>query len=472
VLAVAAATAAFGSAAAPREGVPAWLALFAASAVGLALAGAALVRARPRRWAAWVLGGALLLRLAALAAPVSLSEDVHRYVWDGTLLASGHDPFAARPREVVGLPGLGADRLAQLNSPDYYSVYPPLAQLAFALGGVARLAGLDGELLLRAAFVGFDLLAIALLIGLSRRLGRPRWWALLYAWNPLVVWEVAGSGHTEALMVPPLLLALGAALDARPARAGLWLGLAASAKLSALVLAPVLLVHLARRVGPARAARFAGAAAAVLALGFVPFMSPHLWPHVRESLALYQEVFSFNAPVYYAARHLLGYEEGVTPPVDAALMPWLTAATLAWIGAVALHQTGERRRLVAGLAWAYVGYLLLSRVVHPWYLLPPLALGVLANGRALVLLSLLVPLSYLRYHPLGREAPWVIALQVVPFALLALLDAARERRARRARRLARAALGSPSRPRPLEAIARRWRPLPTRARPRRGRPPP
>lgn len=425
---VALATAGFGASVPPRAAVPAWLALFACSALALALAGRLLLRARPARWALWVMAGAAVLRLAALAAPPSLSDDVHRYVWDGTRLASGHDPYASRPREVVGAPGLERARFEALNSPDYYTVYPPLAQATFAVAGAARLAGLDGELALRAIFALADLAAVWLLIGLLARLRRPRGWALLYAWNPLVFWEVAGSGHTEALMVPLLLLAVGAALDARAGRAGLWLGLAASAKLSVLVVAPVLLLHLERRSRRRRGGRalpFTASLGATLAAGFVPFASSTLWPHVRESLALYANDFSFNAPLYYGARHFMGYEEGVTPPVDDALMPWLTAATLAWIGAVTLQQDGALRRLVAGLAWAFAGYLVLSRVVHPWYLLPVLALGVLARSRALVLLSLLVPSSYLRYDPLGHESAWVLAGQLVPVAAVALVEAVR-----------------------------------------------
>jgi hypothetical protein len=82
---------------------------------------------------------------------------------------------------------------------------------------------------------------------------------------------------------------------------------------------------------------------------------------------------------------------------------------------------------VASLAYAYVGYLLLSRVVHPWYLLPALALGVLAARPSIAVVSTLAALSYLRYDPLGVESPFVIALVYTPFAIVLVAELARPR---------------------------------------------
>src|SRR5688572_19275438 len=93
---VAIATALFGALFAPREHVPAWLVLVAVSSVSLFFA------ARAARGTSIVLGGAAVLRIAALFAPVSLSDDVHRYVWDGAIVVEGGDPYEHRPRELGG----------------------------------------------------------------------------------------------------------------------------------------------------------------------------------------------------------------------------------------------------------------------------------------------------------------------------------------------------------------------------------
>ncbi len=419
---VAAANLAFGAWRPPREAVPWWLGLFAASIGLVALAGRGLIRARLSRAAQdrVALVGAALLGASCLAAPPSLSDDVERYAWDGHVTLSGRDPFAHRPVELVGVdPYLDGAALSRLNSPRYYSVYPPLAQLAFALGaGVERATGLAATRALQIVFLLGALLSVGLVLRLARRRGVGIGWALAFAWSPLVGWELVHGAHTEALMLPPLLLALAAAWDGRAGRAGLWLGLAAGAKLTALLFAPALAVYLWRRTGP-RAA-LVGLAPAVLALGFVPFASESLLAHVGESLALFTGDFSFNAPVYYAARDALGYVEGLTPPVDARLVPALQALGGAWILGSALAARAPAR-LPRVLAFGLVGYLLVSRVLHPWYVLPALALGALGRSRALVVLSWTVPLSYLRYT-LDREAPWVLGLELAPFAALAVAD--------------------------------------------------
>lgn len=415
--------AAFASTRPPREHVVAWLVLVAGSVPVLVGAGVLLARARlsERGFRAAALAGALLLRLGALAAPVSLSDDVHRYVWDGILVADGLDPFAHRPMELARHPELGDEALSRLNSPRYYSVYPPLAQASFAAAvGLERLSGVDAALALRALYTLAELFAFAALLVLGARLEVGRGWALAYGWHPLAFWEVAAGGHTEALMMPLLVLALAATLDERPARAGFALGLATSAKLTALVALPVLVAALAHRLGWRRALAVPLLATLVPAALFLPFASAHLLPHLGESLNLYHETFSFNAPVYYGLRGLLGYREGVTASVDGVVGPLLTSATLSWLAWLAYRQDGSPRRLALGLAYALVGHLLLSRVMHPWYLLPPLAVGALARSRAIAALGLLALTSYLRYGPLDREAPTVLAVQLAAFAALAL----------------------------------------------------
>lgn len=428
VLGVAALTVGFGLTSAPRAQLLPWLLLFAVSAGLLAWAGRLLLAREPGRGAAdrAALVGAAIVGAACLVPPVSLSDDVERYAWDGQVVASGRSPYASRPRALVGAdPFLDQARLERLNSPGYYTVYPPLAQAVFALGALGeRVGGLATTRGIRGLFLLSTLLAIALLLRLARRLEVPPGWALAVAWNPLLLWELVAGGHTEALMLPPLIAAALATLDERAAEAGVLLGIAASAKLTALLFAPLLAAHLFRRVR--WRALWLGISPLVVAAAFAPFASADLVPHLRESLSLFTGEFSFNAPIYYAARDGLGYVHGLTPPVDHQLGPALQLLALGWLGAVAWAQPTEPRGLMRGLAYGYVGYLLLSRVLHPWYVLPALAFGVLGRSRALLALSLLLPLSYLRYA-LGEEAPWVLALEFAPFFALAAAELTEDR---------------------------------------------
>ena len=422
--AVAIAFAAFGATVAPREDVVGWLVLNACALPMLWLCARTFIsELGPAKLRRAVIVAALALRVGALVAPVSLSDDVHRYMWDGALLVHGHDPYAARPREVAELDAVSLHRIERLNSPDYYSVYPPVAQVGFAIAaGASELSGADGTTLLRAMVIGLDLLAIWLLFGLLERLNRSRAWALAYALHPMVIWEVAAGPHTESLMLPFMLGALVALFDRRALLAGVLFGLAVGAKLTAAIVFAMLVLHPLYHRRWRDAALLVLGSVGALSLVVLPFYSAHLWPHIRESLALYRDEFSFNALIYYPARDGLGYVEGFVESKDRWLMPWLTAGALIWTALATLAVDGDRRRLVGLCAVALAGSLILGRVMHPWYLLPVLALGVAAASRAFVVLALLVPLSYLRYDPIGHEARWVIGAQIIGLSLGILLD--------------------------------------------------
>ncbi|NJO86975.1 MAG: hypothetical protein HC821_02760 [Lewinella sp.] len=76
---------------------------------------------------AHALGLGLGLRLALVLAFPLLSDDVYRFLWDGYLINAGRSPYAALPTHwpPMGLAGLDIELLAKLNSPGYYSIYPP-----------------------------------------------------------------------------------------------------------------------------------------------------------------------------------------------------------------------------------------------------------------------------------------------------------------------------------------------------------
>src|SRR2546428_4760060 len=67
-------------------------------------------------------------RIIAFAAPPLLSDDLHRYLWDGKLLASGINPYDYRPLDPALQP-FHDEHFNRLNSRHWYSVYPPLMQV-------------------------------------------------------------------------------------------------------------------------------------------------------------------------------------------------------------------------------------------------------------------------------------------------------------------------------------------------------
>lgn len=187
-------------------------------------------------WAA-VLAIAVVLRVSLLAAPPFMSSDINRYVWDGRVQAAGINPYAY----VAADPHLAFLRdtpvYANINRVNYaHTIYPPMAQLIFA--AVGRIS--QTVLAMKIAMVGLESCGIVAMLLLLRSAQLPLSRILIYAWNPLAAWAVAGDGHIDGAAIGLLGLALWAAARQRQGIAGVLIGGAVLTKLLPIAVAPAL----------------------------------------------------------------------------------------------------------------------------------------------------------------------------------------------------------------------------------------
>ncbi len=214
--------------------------VFAALLQGAVWAVAAIVvtgGAGGRAALALILATAVLLRVGALAAPVYLSDDIYRYIWDGRVQAAGINPYRYIPTDTHLAPLRDAAIFPNINRNNYApTIYPPVAQMLFLA------ATRFGETvpLMKLMLVVVEAIAIGALLLVLRALGAPRENILLYAWHPLPVWEIAGSGHIDAAVVAFVSLALAGAVSGRRVWSGAALAAATLVKFFPLVLAPAL----------------------------------------------------------------------------------------------------------------------------------------------------------------------------------------------------------------------------------------
>ena len=178
------------------------------------------------KWTVWlVLGTAAALRLMLLAVPPMLTTDIYRYVWDGRVQAQNISPYRYIPAD----PALAALRDR--------TVYPPVAEMVFALAG--RLW--DDVNSFRLVALAFEALGIGSLPLLLPLAGLPRERILIYAWNPLAVWSFASDRHVDAIAVGFVGLALLLRARHKDGWAGAALSTAVMAKFLPIVVAPALL---------------------------------------------------------------------------------------------------------------------------------------------------------------------------------------------------------------------------------------
>jgi len=262
------------------------LALFGTAFAFYLLAVRIATRARQDSRLLWtIVGAAVLFRLTLLLSDPIEEIDMYRYLWDGSVITQGVSPFRYSPQQVLAASAQDElpDDLARLvrlrdSSPVMLSIlkkihfgelptiYPPMGQAVFSL--CAWSTPIDASLFLRLAmmrawFIAFDLGTLWLVIALLRMTGRPIGLSVTYGWCPLVLKEIANSGHLDSLAyfltTASVLLAVDAFFRLRPASHAhtFWkvagssalLALACGAKLYPVVLLPLLALTTQRRIG-------------------------------------------------------------------------------------------------------------------------------------------------------------------------------------------------------------------------------
>jgi alpha-1,6-mannosyltransferase len=160
-----------------------------------------------RRLLAMILGYAAVMRITVLIAPPYLSTDIYRYLWDGRVIAARINPYRYIPNDPQLRPLQEPDIFPKINRNNYArTIYPPAAEAIFFL--VTRIGNTPTAM--KAAMIGFEIVAVFVLLRLLVSQGKPASRVIIYAWHPLPLWEFSGSGHIDAAMIAFITLALWA----------------------------------------------------------------------------------------------------------------------------------------------------------------------------------------------------------------------------------------------------------------------
>ncbi len=386
-----------------------WFALaFAAYLAALWVIGRAEGLPAASRRGGWLLAlilvGAAVCRASVLRTTPTLSDDIYRYRWDGRVQLAGFDPYAYPP-DHPALAFLRDEPFTRINFPHLRTVYPPVTQWAFQLGARLGQTLVAQKIVLLVAEL---LLVIALLGALASR-GRSLLWVAAYAWHPLAVLEIAGSGHNDVVGVAWLWLGVWAwCAGRRWAAGGAW-ALAFLSKYATALLAPWWWF---RRQG--RVALLAACALAAWPLICYPTVISALY----ESLSAMTMRFESNASVYLLLAWLAG-DAGSARTVAAML----GAGFLLWW---AWREPDPIRYLLGGFTAA----VLLSPVLHPWYLLWIIPCFCFVRVPAIVALTGTVVLAYTVWPGRLADGRWMLpvwahVLEYAPVAILGLWEVVR-----------------------------------------------
>ena len=369
-----------------------------------------LEHSRESRHALWlILAAGILFRAALWPLAPTLSNDLYRYRWDGRVQLMSANPYLVRPSDpqFTGLRNPNNSNEMRMPATNIPTIYPPLAEILFKV--TARY--LPGAVAFKIPMELADVLVMILLAMWLRAEGGRAYQVAIYAWNPLVIVEFAGSGHSDSLALAALVAAFVALLVLvrfrfRRGLSTLLLAAAVLLKSFPILLFPLWMI----RLGWPRAWRAwgAGALAALLTCACA-------WPYraaifeIPHTMAKFQASWQDNNSSLYTLLKMLSHSHefaaGVGVGVAVGVALWC-----AW------------RRIDPPLAalWIFGTVLLFSPNAYSWYFTWTIPFLCFYPNAAWMLLTVLQFLSYnvlIRYKPLGEFHwdPRMVTLTYAPF---------------------------------------------------------
>ncbi len=363
----------------------------------------------------YLIGFGIIFRLIFLFSIPNLSDDFYRFFWDGILVNNQINPFLYLPREIIenpliAIPSLDSDLFASLNSPDYYTVYPPVCQFAFWIAakfssGNIYLAVLIMKFMLFLAEMG----TIFIMLKLLKIHNLRKEYIYLYALNPLIIVELTGNIHFDGFLIFFVFLSIYLLEKNKLAFSSLAFGLAIASKLTPLLLLPVFL----KQLNIKRLWIFYGLSIAISALMFWPFMGTALVNGLSSSIGLYFQKFEFNASIFYIIREIGFWIKGWDIIQTAGI--WLALTTFIIILIIAIWGNNKKQNLPGMLIWPLFIYFAFASIVHPWYATPLVAFCLFSKYRFPIVWSFTIFLSYAGYSIDGfHEHFWILFLEYIP----------------------------------------------------------
>lgn len=360
-----------------------------------------------------ILVPALICRVCLLPFPPS--DDMNRYLWEAQLVREGINPYIHPPDDPVLAELARKDPFhAGINHPNIPAVYPPLMVVGFS--ALIRLG--YTPLVIKTAVILFDLGTLFLLMRLFSHRRLDERWAVLYAFNPVVLHAFAGQGHLDAIHNFFLLAALWLYDQKRWGWMFFAIGLAVQSKYVAILILPFLFNRDSRP--------WFWAALPVVVLPCLPFLDGGL-ARIFDALMLFGTRFAFNGPIHGLLRWMLGGIAPATGICQGILVGMLI------LGYGYFHPRRNRRFYddpASGCFFVLGALLLLSPTVHFWYIawiVPFLALKPFASWMVLCLtVSVVFTAEGYRYFTGQWRMPDGAPLWVwLPFWALFLLDVRR-----------------------------------------------
>ncbi|NRA67170.1 MAG: hypothetical protein HRU19_21990 [Pseudobacteriovorax sp.] len=317
--------------------------------------------------------GALLVFVATILIPTVMQTDQYRYIWNGSNLVRGLNPYDIIPLNSPEFKSVWW--VGFINFPELPTIYPAFAELVFGLSSLINPYFWDSgtfypgfaKTLFQVEF-GWSVvvgLTLAFVIYLLRHRS---WW--IVACNPLFLICAIGNKHIEILLLPFILLLLNPRIFRKQTyTAGFALGLGIAAKWLPIIILPLLaqkLLHDKKRLAEILILAFG-----VFACLTIPFM-PAIYKSLATSTQSFSENWVFFPYLFLVSQSIFGAQHVAFVKGSMALIGLATLLVLVR----AAFKAKKSSSLQFYSLWLLLVFVAVSPVINPWYLLPLLVVGV------------------------------------------------------------------------------------------------
>ncbi len=351
-----------------------------------------------------------------LSIPV-LSDDYFRFIWDGRLIGLEQNPFLHLPSFYEQLSLYLAELTPELydgmNSPNYFTIYPPLCQAIFYLSTLFSSHILSSVVVIRLCIIAADLGIIYFGRKLLQHFKLNPKNIFLYALNPLIIIELTGNLHFEAIMLFFMLGSIYLLIQNKWLPAALFFAFSVCTKLLPLMILPLLIPQ----IGFWKSVRFGAVSAVFIVLFFMPFLNMELVHNFMSSVDLYFQKFEFNASLYYLIRWV-GYQTYGYNIIQVAgkVLPVIVLISILLISW--FNKTMDWSRIFTNILFAFLVYLICASIVHPWYVSTLVLMSCFSRYRFAIVWSLVAYFSYWAYTNEAYQENFLLIF--IEYALVAI----------------------------------------------------
>ena len=347
----------------------------------------------------WIFTVGVVLRVITCVAPPAHEDDFYRYLWDGGLAAHGINPYMLAPDNVQHL-GDEESQLIMLreeagpvfdriNHPHLKTIYPPMAQVGFTVAHWIKPWSLNAW---RCVLAIADVAVFVLLCFLLQRLAFPLALILIYWWNPVLIKETYNTCHMDILVLPFLVGIILLYHFQRYSWASLLVAIATGMKLWPIVLFPLVLRPLLS--SPRKLVLPAILGATMLGVLAIPVYVGGLGSN--SGFVRYMATWEMNDGLYMLLRWIA---ERIPLGLQSHTLARILAGVLLGVLVLFLvRRPADSSETFCDKALTILLVLfLISPTQFPWYSLWFLPLLVVTPRTSGLLLSVLLPLYYMRF---------------------------------------------------------------------------